>query len=195
MLQLVRDSRAGLLVQRREGGSWSTVRRVVPRRLAEPVAAEALAGEDAERAAISNGQAVTAVFATPEPVQGLMRSWFMGAAASFEGSGAGSFSRRGAEEAASTLRFALHQNQPNPFSRQTSIAFDLPRAETVSLDVYDATGRRVRTLASGWRPAGPHRVDWDQRDRTGGLVRPGVYLYRLRTAGSGVIERKLVVLP
>ena len=97
--------------------------------------------------------------------------------------------------AASPLRFGLHQNQPNPFSRRTSIAFDLPRGETVSLEVYDATGRRVRTLASGWRPAGQHRVDWDQRDRNGGLVQPGVYLYRLRAAGSGVVERKLVVLP
>ncbi len=238
-----RGQRNGVLVQVPRGGGWVTLRRVVPRRVAEPVAVAAgvtrvrllaledvrierlgaltqvsaaspasltmtsatgaagadvaalLSAEDGERAASANGQAVSASFTVPEAAVGLTRSWFLSVAASFEGSSYGAFSRRGLEGPGAPPRFALHQNQPNPFTRSTGIAFDLPRGETVSLDVYDAAGRRMRTLASGWRPAGSHRVEWDQRDGHGALVRAGVYLYRLRGTASGVIERKLVVLP
>jgi flagellar hook assembly protein FlgD len=89
----------------------------------------------------------------------------------------------------------MHQNRPNPFRRSTSIGYALPRGGRVSLEVYDLSGRRVASLLDGWRPAGEHSVEWDQRDRAGSLVRAGVYLYRLRAGDAGTIERKLVVLP
>lgn len=156
---------------------------------------EALSVADESRVSLGGGESVSATFATPQPADGLVRTWFLAASASFEGASQATSTRRSALEPEMPLRFALHQNHPNPFSRATRITFDLPRGERVSLDVYDAQGRRVRTLTSGWRPVGRHAVEWDQRDDDGGLVRPGVYLYRLRSGSAGVIERKLVVLP
>ncbi len=155
----------------------------------------ALAAADEARVALAGGESVAATFAVPAAPSGLTRSWFLAASATFEGTAVAVASQRETDAEVAPLRFALHQNQPNPFSRTTRIAFDLPRGERVALDVYDALGRRVRSLASGWRPAGRHHVEWDQRDGDGALVRPGVYLYRLRASGAGVIERKLVVLP
>jgi hypothetical protein len=35
---------------------------------------------------------------------------------------------------------------PNPFSRSTTIHFDLPRPEQVTLEVYDVAGRLVRVI-------------------------------------------------
>jgi hypothetical protein len=90
--------------------------------------------------------------------------------------------------------FALHQNQPNPFSRTTTVRFDVPVSTNVELAVYDLQGRKVRTLASGEFAPGSETVEWDQRDAAGSLVRPGVYMYRMQ-AGTFSAERKMVLLP
>jgi len=87
----------------------------------------------------------------------------------------------------------LEQNVPNPFNPSTTIAFTLREAGEVTLAVYDATGRRVRTLVSGRREARSYDVAWDGRDDAGTRVASGVYFYRL-TAGSFTQTKKMVLL-
>ncbi|MDM7915105.1 MAG: right-handed parallel beta-helix repeat-containing protein, partial [Candidatus Eisenbacteria bacterium] len=58
-------------------------------------------------------------------------------------------------------------NIPNPSRPATSILFDLPRAASVRLDVFDVSGRLVRRLAEGPFEAGSHAVAWDARDGSG----------------------------
>ncbi len=95
--------------------------------------------------------------------------------------------------------FGLAQSFPNPFpvrderGANTTIAFQLPVAETVTLEIYDVLGQKVRTLVQDRRTAGFYRVTWDGRSAAGWLVQNGVYFYRL-TAGSFVQTRKLVVM-
>lgn len=79
-------------------------------------------------------------------------------------------------------------NHPNPVRSSTEIRFLLAEPADVSLAVYDALGRHVRTLVGGPRAAGEHRVTFS----TGGLP-SGVYVYRL-TAGAGSHARQLVVV-
>ena len=55
-------------------------------------------------------------------------------------------------------------NAPNPFNPQTTIAFDLARAQSVRLEVFDLRGRLVRRLQDGVLAAGRHEVRWDGRD-------------------------------
>lgn len=86
----------------------------------------------------------------------------------------------------------LHQNQPNPFTSETTIRFDLPGQASVSLVIYDLLGRRVRTIVNSATSAGSHTSRWDHRDDAGRAVGPGVYVYRLRV-GSDVQERKMVL--
>ena len=76
---------------------------------------------------------------------------------------------------------ALHlfQNQPNPFSPETRIAFELPQEGRAELRIYAVNGRLVRTLVEGKRPAGPYSVLWDTRDAAGEFVAAGVYFYTL----------------
>jgi flagellar hook assembly protein FlgD len=59
--------------------------------------------------------------------------------------------------------------------------------------VFDLQGARVRTLASGRRAAGAHRVEWRGDDERGRALPPGVYLARFRSGGVDV-RRKLVRL-
>ena len=44
------------------------------------------------------------------------------------------------------FNFQLHQNYPNPFSETTEISFYLNQAELVSLEIFDITGKKVRTI-------------------------------------------------
>jgi hypothetical protein len=87
----------------------------------------------------------------------------------------------------------LAQNQPNPFRTETQIRFDLPRTEDVRLDIFDVSGRRVRTLVDASLPAGSHQVEWDSRGDSRESLSSGVYHYRLQ-AGSEAVERKMVLL-
>jgi hypothetical protein len=82
---------------------------------------------------------------------------------------------------------------PNPFRAATALAFELPAAGPARLAVYDASGRRVRTLLDGESSAGPHEVAWDGTDDAGRTVPPGVFVSRL-VAGDRVESRWLVRL-
>jgi flagellar hook assembly protein FlgD len=70
---------------------------------------------------------------------------------------------------------------PSPFRESTQVAWSLPRAGDVSLAVYDAGGRRVRSLEAGPHPAGAHTTVWDGRDDGGNAVAAGVYFVTLTT--------------
>jgi len=88
--------------------------------------------------------------------------------------------------------FALAQSYPNPARTAATIKFSLPEATTAELEVYDLSGRRVATLCSGAAEAGEREVVWNLAGDDGSAVPPGVYIYRLRTAGD-VAARRLVV--
>jgi hypothetical protein len=76
---------------------------------------------------------------------------------------------------------------PNPFGGRTMISYALPRAGNVSLVVYDAVGRPVQNLASGYREAGRYSATWDARNAAA-----GVYFYTL-TSGKTSVTRKLIL--
>jgi uncharacterized delta-60 repeat protein len=82
---------------------------------------------------------------------------------------------------------------PNPFAEQTTIAFDLPRAQSARVVLYDVAGRLVRTLADGLLSAGRHESIWDGRDDEGHHLKPGVYFASL-DAGANRVRRSLVLL-
>jgi hypothetical protein len=83
----------------------------------------------------------------------------------------------------------LHQNYPNPFNPATTITFELPRSEEISLKIFDLSGRQVGTVAGGKYLAGLHSLTFDA---TG--MASGVYFYRLQTAGGHTLTRKMLLL-
>lgn len=91
-------------------------------------------------------------------------------------------------------RAVLHANAPNPFNPRTTLAFTLPEAGPVTLEIFDARGRRVRTLVDAEvRGPGRHEVVWDGTDASGRSVASGSYVYRLTTEGFAA-SRSLVLV-
>jgi hypothetical protein len=98
-------------------------------------------------------------------------------------------------ELALPLLTGLKPARPTPFRQATEVRIDLARPEhrRVVIEVFDVTGRRVRTLLDEELPGGRYGVSWDGRDQGGSIVASGVYFVRLR-AGEETRFRKVVSL-
>ncbi|MBU2464043.1 MAG: T9SS type A sorting domain-containing protein, partial [Candidatus Edwardsbacteria bacterium] len=87
----------------------------------------------------------------------------------------------------------LFQNAPNPFNKQTSIKYQLPKAGRVRLNIYNIAGQLVKTLVNKDQPAGSYTLSWDRKDNHNKQVSAGVYIYYLST-GDKSQSRKMIVL-
>lgn len=86
----------------------------------------------------------------------------------------------------------LHPSSPNPLTTESAIAFELPQAGPVRLDVIAADGSLVARLLDTTLPAGRHVARWNGDDQDGIPVARGVYLVRF-AAGRHIQSQKLVV--
>jgi hypothetical protein len=91
------------------------------------------------------------------------------------------------------LTFGLSEARPNPAPGAATVAYQMPRESDVRIDLFDVTGRRVRTLVRDRRPGGFYAALWDGRDDGGGDVASGVYFLRMQ-AGTFDQTRRLVVI-
>ena len=84
---------------------------------------------------------------------------------------------------------ALDPIRPNPSAGPAHVRFSLPRRANVSLVIFDAQGRAIRILASGWLEAGRHDLLWNGTDDTGEEVGLGLYFARLIAEGQQGTQR------
>ena len=87
-------------------------------------------------------------------------------------------------------QFSLSQNYPNPFNPSTKIRFEIPKASTVKLHIYDALGKSIATLADGAMQPGVYEAEFNGQQYS---LPSGVYFYRLET-GDYNTTKKLVLL-
>ena len=60
-------------------------------------------------------------------------------------------------------------NHPNPFNPSTTISFSLPKAGETTVEVFNVSGQKVATLASGFRQAGRHSIIWNAKSFSAGM--------------------------
>ncbi|MDT8323510.1 MAG: T9SS type A sorting domain-containing protein [Bacteroidota bacterium] len=72
------------------------------------------------------------------------------------------------ERIPSPAAFELRQNYPNPFNPSTTLTFTIPVSGDVSLDVFDALGRKVATVVRDYRSAGTYHVAFDAAELSSG---------------------------
>ena len=92
----------------------------------------------------------------------------------------------------------LGQNFPNPFNPETWIPYQLEKSADVALQIYDTSGRMVRTLDLGFKPQGFYMTRstaayWDGRNNIGEHVASGVYFYSLHTPDFSATRKMLIL--
>ncbi len=80
---------------------------------------------------------------------------------------------------------------PNPFRHQVSLSLNLASKQTVTLEIYNLKGQKVRTLAANKQFADKTSIEWNGLDDTGVLVGRGIYFCRLNSDKT-ILTRKLV---
>ncbi|MBN2356881.1 DUF362 domain-containing protein [candidate division KSB1 bacterium] len=83
--------------------------------------------------------------------------------------------------------YHLGQNFPNPFNPSTTIPFQLPYREKVTITLYNIAGEKMAILAEGIFPSGQHAIRWTAKNLPSGL-----YFYIMRS-GAFVGTKKLVL--
>ncbi len=89
---------------------------------------------------------------------------------------------------AETGAFVLHQNTPNPFRSVTTVSFELPSTDEVTLNVFDLAGRIVYT-STLQASAGLNLISIDQSQ----LSNESVFYYQLNTS-FGSQTKKMILL-
>ena len=84
-------------------------------------------------------------------------------------------------------------NYPNPFNPVTTLRYDLPKDELVTITVYDMLGNVVNNLVNANQFSGYKSVQWNATNNQGQSVSAGVYLYRIE-AGEFRQTRKMILL-
>ena len=92
---------------------------------------------------------------------------------------------------------ALLPNYPNPFNPETWIPYQLAAPADVTVTIWTAEGKLVRTLVLGHKPVGMYQnkgraAYWDGRNEVEESVASGVYFYTL-TAGDFTATRKMLI--
>ncbi len=85
------------------------------------------------------------------------------------------------------------RNYPNPFNPQTTISFDMPVGNYLTVDIYDILGRHTIRLLDGYTEPGQHRIIWDGKDSHGNQVSQGVFFYKLYTGGKSYTGKMILL--
>ncbi len=94
-------------------------------------------------------------------------------------------------------KFSLSQNYPNPFNPTTKINYTIPNyveknhdfsLQHVTLEIFDALGRKIATLVNARQPAGNYSVQFNASKLTS-----GIYFYTLR-AGAFTATKKMILM-
>ncbi len=81
----------------------------------------------------------------------------------------------------------LSQNYPNPFAGSSTINFHIGTRSSVTLAVYDALGREIKTLYNGMVDAGNYTSTFD-----GSNLPSGSYYYKISTL-SATLTRIMIL--
>ncbi len=91
--------------------------------------------------------------------------------------------------------YALENNFPNPFNPETTIKYQLPDANEVTLEVFNMLGQVVRTMVDReFQNAGRYNYQWDATNDSGQPLSSGIYFYRVTAGGEFQSHKKMLLL-
>lgn len=88
----------------------------------------------------------------------------------------------------SKKNFILMKNYPNPFNPETTIEYQIPSDQMVTIRIYNSLGALVRILLQEERPAGTHRIRFTAEN-----LESGVYFGRIAAGKhTGFVKMLLI---
>ncbi len=84
--------------------------------------------------------------------------------------------------------YALYQNEPNPFTENTVVGFNLPEAGSATLSILDVTGKVIRSITEDY-PQGYNEVKLSKSD----FGATGVLYYQLES-GDFTATKKMIII-
>ena len=103
-------------------------------------------------------------------------------------------------------KFILYQNYPNPFSKSTTISFNLTSksnkntpldsmhlTEQAQIRIYNIKGQLVKEFKIQNLKLKNHEVIWDGRDDSNRKLPNGIYLYKIETDNFSETKRMLLI--
>ncbi|MGQ9664096.1 MAG: FlgD immunoglobulin-like domain containing protein [bacterium] len=90
-------------------------------------------------------------------------------------------------------KFVLYQPGPNPFTEIIHIRFNIPELQTLKLNIYDVTGRMVKSLINGKIAKGEHNIFWNGRDENNRALSSGIYFLKVDYKDE-VFTRKIIMI-
>ena len=87
----------------------------------------------------------------------------------------------------------LDHNYPNPFNSSTKIRFALGSPQKAILEIFDLSGRKVKTIAEKEYPAGTHSIEWNGQTEDGSPAASGLYMYALKAGQNRAVGKMLLL--
>jgi hypothetical protein len=84
--------------------------------------------------------------------------------------------------------FRLNQNYPNPFNPSTKISYNLVKDGFVTLKIYDALGKEVKTLVNEFQQSGLREINFN----ASGLS-SGIYFYRINAGDFSDLKKMMFI--
>ena len=88
--------------------------------------------------------------------------------------------------------FNLVGNYPNPFNPSTTIVFNLPERERVTISIFNYLGERVSDLVNDEFNAGENKIVWNGFNDQNEPVCSGIYLYRISTKNHALYGKMIL---
>lgn len=85
-------------------------------------------------------------------------------------------------------KYTLSQNYPNPFNPVTKIDYSLPSNSKIRIDVYDITGKLIKTLVNETKNAGFYTVEFNASS-----ISSGVYFYSMTSDNFKEVKKLTVI--
>ncbi len=96
-------------------------------------------------------------------------------------------------EIKSLYGYLLMQNYPNPFNSETTISYTIKEKASVRIDIFDTSGRKIRTLIDEEKEPGLYAEVWNGCDDEGRSVGSGLYIYVMKCRGRTKIKKALLL--
>jgi hypothetical protein len=80
--------------------------------------------------------------------------------------------------------FGIKAKGSNLFSNKLDIEYGIVHSGKVEIEIYNTTGRKIKTLMSATKNAGYHKISWNGKDSSGKNLVNGIYFVTIKSSGK-----------